>query len=573
MEFLIADNYLRLLVLHGVLLLAFLLVVLAGELWHLTWGQRFGLLGLFLLSYFVVFDRDMQPSVYYDEFFYTAIAQNMASYGRSEPLLWSGNPPSPVHLGYFLPPYPQGWPFIASWFMPPALAPGPGVVEVPAWPRLVLAGRWLQVFMPCLAFLGLLPRFSGKVSGVCSIMLLSLPLLFRLGQGGSAENAALFFVLLAFWAYEVFRRRGDGPSLAFLVLSLAGLAEMRPECLLVAGGLALLSMPRLSTSQMAKPWYWMCLLLGMVFLAPPLVVMLGHNPSLDHHFQAIPRGDYGMWENRGLNVVNNAWFFLCDKIWPVGLTILAALGCRRGWQACRAAKLAQTSTSQVPSAAGNALANPAPGKLAWLLGKLAWLQTEASFWLVSVVWIKGISLALSWFPFGDYNAANSVDTWRFSYHIVVPMLVLAAGGLAWLEQKGRWGKIVGFVLAVWVIIDGQYPGVFLNQRHCQAFFSQFSQVVKANLGNRYVLAEAPEYFCYLHYYQGLPALLSDPKWPGRGSSKAKTEYLLFTVDEGKGLFEPERWADFDYEVLDYSPDGVPSLGLYLVGPKGGAVGD
>jgi hypothetical protein len=118
------------------------------------------------------------------------------------------------------------------------------------------------------------------------------------------------------------------------------------------------------------------LLVGGFLLVPPGLVMAGHDPTLAHHFQIVPRGGFSLWGNRLANLANNGFYFLLNRIWPVSLTLLALVGL---------SPLAPSSQRRVA--------------------------------LLAAGWVGTITLVLSWLPFGDYGAVNSWDTWRFGYHV------------------------------------------------------------------------------------------------------------------------------------------------------------
>ncbi|NDD27784.1 MAG: 3-deoxy-7-phosphoheptulonate synthase [Proteobacteria bacterium] len=88
------------------------------------------------------------------------------------------------------------------------------------------------------------------------------------------------------------------------------------------------------------------------------------------------------------NLTENALFFVDGRVLPAWLTAAAALGI---------VMLARERRTR---------------RLAFLLG-----------------WIGLFTLALSPFPFGDFAAAHSLDTWRFSVQVSLPLLILGAHGV------------------------------------------------------------------------------------------------------------------------------------------------
>jgi len=473
------------------------------------------LLGLILFGILAAGRMEARPSVYYDEFFYVAIARNMATTGRAEPLIFEGLPPRVRQVGHFQPPYPQGWPYLLSLALGPASPPRPGLLEASSWEQTLLVSRVLWAALPPLFFLAARRRFSLPVAAASAMALPMLPFVLRLSGSVGAESGALFFMVLSWLALECFLGEPCSLNLGWLVLSGTALAEMRPEgllyvpCLLAvaAGGMRSL-----------KRWVWIAwLTLGGVLLVPPGLVMGGHDPTLAHHFQVVPRGGFSLWGNRLANLVHNGFYFLLNRIWPVSLTLLALVG-----------------LSPMASSPQRRVA------------------------LLAVGWTGAITLFLSWLPFGDYGAVNSLDTWRFGHHVALPGVLAAAAGAEALTRRGGFGRALAGSAFLWVLLAPWTHRGFLQQSHPLLRQDELVATLRSELGDGIAVAEAPEYFCYLRYRHGLPVTLAPLAGLPQGGA------VLFAVDEGAGLPDLEAWKAYDLEPLALDQELRPPAGLFRV---------
>lgn len=475
------------------------------------------LLGLLLLGTLAAGDLGARPAVYYDEFFYVAIAENMATSGTAEPLLYQGVPAQVLPLGHFQPPYPQGWPYLLSLALDPVGPPQPGRIEVPAWERVLPVSRVLWAALAPLLFLALAPRFSLSVAAASAMVLPMLAFVLRLAGSAAAENGSLFFLVLSWLALERFRREPGSLHLGWLVLSVCALAEMRPENLLYV--LFFLGMAGRGIGQVRGVARVVWLVLGGGLLLPPVLVLMGHDPSLAHHFEVVPRGGFTLWGNRLANLFNNALYFLVHRIWPVGLTVLALVG-------------------------------------------LSWLASSSSrrVALLGLGWIGGSTLLLSWLPFGDYGAVNSLDTWRFGHHVALPGVLAAAAGAETLVRRGGTARVVAGLLFLWVILAPWMNRAFMTASHPLLRQDGLVETLRSELGNGIAVVEAPEYFCYLRYRHGLPATLAPISALPEGGA------VLFSVEEGAGLPDLESWKAFDLEPLALDQELRPPAALFRLRP-------
>jgi len=499
--------------------------------WHLTalagvsaWSllrvvRRLGratlatVLGLSLFGILAAVQMEARPAVYYDEFFYVAIAKNMATSRRAEPLLFEGLPPRVREVGHFQPPYPQGWPYLLSLALGPASPPQPGRIEVSSWEEALLVSRALCAALPPLFFLAARRRFSMPVAVASAMALAMLPIVLRLSGSAGAETGALFFMVLSWLALECFRGEPCSLNLGWLVLSAAALAEMRPEALLYVPCLLGLAAGGMRT---LKRWVWVAwLVVGGILLAPPGLVMCGHDPTLAHHFQVVPRGGFSLWGNRLANLVNNGFYFVLNRIWPVSLTLLALVG------------LSPMASSSL-----------------------------RRFAFLAVGWIGTITLILSWLPFGDYGAVNSLDTWRFGHHVALPGVLAAAAGAEALTRRGGVGRALAGLAFLGVMLAPWTHRGFLQQAHPLLRQDGLVASLRSELSGGIAVAEAPEYFCYLRYRHGLPVTLAPVAGVPEGGA------VLFAVDEGPGLPDLEAWKAFDLEPLALDQELRPPAGLF-----------
>ncbi len=344
---------------------------------------------------------------------------------------------------------------------------------------------------------------------------MGLPFVLRLSSFAGAEAGSVFCLVLAVLALESFVRRPGAFGLGWLVLAATAVAEMRPEGLLYVTILLGLAWPSARELSWRVRGAW--LVVGGMLAAPPLIVMGSHDPSLAHHFQAIPREGFTVWGNRLANLGNNALFFVQNRLWPLPLTLLALVGL------------------------GGSGARPLRG----LAG-------------VAVAWILAMTLFLSWYPFGDYGAVNSLDTWRFAHHVAVPGLVLALLGARVLVSSGRPGALVAGALLLWTLASPWVFREFLAGAHPLTPQDGLVATARQELQGGFVVAQAPEYFCFLRYRHGLPAILAPvDEVPAEG-------LLLFAVDEGQGLPDWEAWSAFELDPLDLEQQVRPAAALFRV---------
>ncbi len=474
------------------------------------------------------------PQVYYDEFFYASVAANMQTRKCAEPLIWQDTPPHIRELGFFQPPYPQGWPFILSIGQSCVNAPEPGSHEKPFWEKTLVSVRCLHMLMPGLLYLFLRRRFK-DIPAVCAALLLAgLPQIRLLAGCAAAETGALFCLLVVCLAYEELRCRCRIWQLLWLYLAASSLAEMRPEAMILALAAVVLGTLNISGKIRSRN-IWLCLVVCAVFFLPPFIVMGSHDASLDHHFQSVPRAGLSMMQNRLANLGGNALFFVSNKIWPLGITVLAIAGIIGAW--CRRAGSAEENVGFTKQAA-----------------------------IFCMVWVLGITALLSMFPFGDYECLNSIDTWRYSWHVMVPMLMAAAAGISFLSA-GSKTYFKPRLAVVTLILAASFLPLFMSPiiskphplERLRSLCKKGTQDISG-----YVVCSQPEYYAFLRFGMGLPAVLA----PISELPAGQTALLWDVSEDGTGVPHLDMWERFDLEPVVYEGDDVPQAGVFIIKSPG-----
>jgi len=398
---------------------AHLVVVLGLVVWRLRelgglWRPAQSLLaagaGIALLAAGLRMAQPVAPQVYFDEFYYLATARNVRTSGTVVALIERGLPPAPDPRPAPEPPYPQGWPTLLS------LVSGGG------YGAAVGLQRSIGVLTAVATFAMLAPESlvaAAFAGGAVAVM----PALLRLSQGASAEGASLLFVVLALWGCrsQRFRTGMAGALLAGALVALAG--HFRPENMLYAVLFLPLAFFRTDASRAqvaAGVFAW------LLFAAPDVLIMAAGatGPAASDHFEAVPRPGFAtVAENFVANLIGNLKFLVDGAVLPFWASLLALLG----------------------------------GVLLWDRG----CRLPAAFY---AGWIGLFILALSPFPFGDFQTAHSYDTWRFSLQVTLPVILLGARGL---ELAPDWARRP-LPLVLLAVLMGAAPllhGAFITRVH------------------------------------------------------------------------------------------------------------
>lgn len=507
-------------------------------------------LGVLALAAGVRFSLPCDPQVYHDEFWYLATARHMAATGDASPLVPSGLEGRPAPDEGFRPPYPQGWPWLLSRGLP--LVPGGD----PPYPRAVTLERMIGVLAPLAAF-GMLCGESLAAATFAAGALALLPALVRLSLGAPPEGASLLFVIAFLWAARSHRRR-PGPAGALLVIAAGAWAgHFRPENLLylplflaVAFGPRSARMPgeaaasgearapgdAVPPAQAPSPAWerrlrehpllvygTLAALLALASL-PDLVIMAAgaRGGRSAEHFTSIPRPGFAtVAENTWANLRSNASFLVDGRVLPAWVTPLALLGTllllRRG--------------------------SRAPVLFCW-------------------GWVALFTLALSPFPFGDFASAYSLDTWRFSLQVSLPLLLLGARGLEWavrdLPASLRPVLVVGIAATMLLSFRGQGEAFVHRPHPLQPLWRTLADV-KAHLpGDARVLVDDPSLAVTLREGLAVDAVVGpvDAQAPLRGTPPRP----LFLMDTTGDL--PPEWSRFPLRVewISSPPPSMPPPG-------------
>ena len=377
------------------------------------------------------FSLPASPQVVYDEFWYLSTARHMRCTGAATPYIVRDGTGVAPPGDEFRPPYPQGWPWLET-----VIAGSGG-----AWARAVTLQRGVGV-AACVALFAAFAAESLVAAAYTGLGLAILPAFVRLGQGASAEGASALFVILALWAARSQRWR-PGPAGALLALaSLAWALQMRPENILylplflpvaflrTSGDTDADASPdEMETDPEATPidasaasgrfgsglgmaGWAIGLGLFVLFVGADLSIMAdgAAGPHASDHFVAQPRPGFATWQaNMVANLRENGLFFFDGRVLPRWVTAMALLGvamlARRGWFMA----------------------------IGWFFG-----------------WIGLFTLALSPYPFGDFPAAHSADTWRFSVQVSLPLLMLGGRGVEWAVRGARRGQTMLMLAALGV---------------------------------------------------------------------------------------------------------------------------
>jgi len=257
-------------------------------------------------------------------------------------------------------------------------------------------------------------------------------------------------------------------------------------------------------------------------MVPDLLVMLAGaaGPHAGDHFRAIPRpGFASMQENALANLGNNLLFLVEGRILPPWVTLAALIG-------------------------------------SWILWRRGWRLSLAFYW----AWVALFTLALSPFPFGDFRVAHSYDTWRFTLHVTLPMVLLGARAVEWLYRDGGTATRAGvaFVVAVAVLSTPVlYRGFVLDPHPLAATWRAVEQAAPHMQGGP-VVVDTMDLALLLQEGFGLPATLG-PVAPDRAQAAAREGPLYFCTSGGD---VPSSWASLPLRMTGrfqvVRPSGEPA---------------
>lgn len=466
------------------------------------------------------------PQVYYDEFWYLATARHIAAGGDASPMITCGLEGQVAPGLEFRPPYPQGWPWLMSWVLR-AVPPADTSFAV-----AVTVERVAGVLAP-LALFAMLCGESLLAAGYAAGALAVLPAFVRLSTGASPEGLSLLFIVGFLWAARSVRH-APGPAGALLVVAAGAWAgHFRPENLLylllflpVAFG------PRLgrpSLESMGGAWgrlvadrprlvYGALCLWLVSWIWPDLTIMASgtQGSRSAEHFMAIPRpGFESMAENAWANLRENLAFFVNGRVLPIWVTPLALLG-------------------------------------TWILWRRGGRVALLFYW----GWIALFTLALSPLPFGDFSAAFSLDTWRFSLHVSLPLILLGAKGLEWSGRAlpSTVRPVIPLVVAAVFLTTTQDQGFVQRPHRLQPLWQALVEM-RAHLPRQcVVLVDDPSLAVTLREGLGMDAVLGP--LPPQVSLQGTPARPLFLVDASGTV--PQQWASSPLRVEWISSPPPPS---------------
>jgi hypothetical protein len=413
------------------------------------------LAGFFLLLGVVL--RLLAPralQVYYDEFYYISIADNLARH-QIATYFWHTSPLSLQNYPHFFPPYPVGWSFLLSGLFK-LVAPG------------LTAAQNLSLFLSCLSLpLGFAAAYFcwGKARSALAYMLLLalLPVSLKLSKAAALEGANFFFLSLALAALFFYLKYPGKLNFYLSLFSFCLWLHFRAENLLF-----LIPYLYLVRRDLGDTKAWLVLILSLLPLAVIYAAAL-HYPDLAEHFKSIPRQSVPSWEAQFfLNFWHNVIFYFKNYAQPLSFTLFFILG---------------FYLNQNPKGYGLAL---------WWLGLF-------TFWAA--------------FPFGDLACVYSLDSWRFSLALAPPFLLLAAEGASRLCSfpKGL-GLLVGLFLLSCSYLSAKS---FITESHPYLKQYNFLCSLKSLLPEQsWVITEHPDYALALSYGAAVPTLLYPLKQEG-----------------------------------------------------------
>jgi len=463
-------NFMEKWLLHGgyytfFLLLAggwlFYLIKAIPSLWAGVLGlsRRTKILLLFILLLGIAIrllaSRELQ--IYYDEFYYLSCGENLKNCGLAS-YFW--HTPQGINLSFphFYPPYPQGWPALLSfWFR--FFTPG------------LETARNLNLFFSSLSILGIFwlsfLLWQSEIGALFSTLLLALlPAAVKLTPSGAAEISSFFWLILSgiFLLNALRQKQKQSSYLAILTYGL--FLQMRPENLLT---LPLFLLAGFSLFNMAGILY-----LGLGILPIALIFYLSFSiPELKNNFLPIPRpGIPSLKAQFFANLKNNLEFFFISPKNPVILT----LGALASWFNLKFASNRET-------------------KITWFLW--GWFLLFFVFYLP--------------YPFGDFNCVYSLDSWRSSLNLYLPLILLFAGGIK-LAENLSWKRLFYGLLGLLILINFLGQTAFIYRHHprqndCIALESLKSLLPR----NSTLIVDDPDQALLLHYTSGLNISLLKPR--------------------------------------------------------------
>jgi 4-amino-4-deoxy-L-arabinose transferase-like glycosyltransferase len=452
-------------------------------------GKTWGLLALIVLAGgYMRLTSPGEPVVYYDEFYYLCAARSMAHTHEPFPEVHTGLPPRAETLRELIPPYPPGWPFLLSF-----------VTGNSPFEAASAFNRILSIISILLMFL-VVRRIGGDRTGLLAALLLAFhPVGWKAAGGADACVPTLFFLLLSLAFLLRLEQVRSSRAAAGFGLGLAFLLHMRPENIMYIAALAI---PAVSMMGGLKKGVWLWGLAALaLFSFPDVVILAGGmiDPFAAANFMSIPRpGFESTFQTFTGNTANNVLFLFENRIHPALLTALFLMG-------------------------------------------LSVRKSRAFTWKALVLWFALFLLVLAPFPFWDFSLRNTNDGWRFSLHLVFPMMLGASYFMNALIEKRRV-----LILAALVALVAANPLMFRKftaHRNPVAPLLDAVKAVRSLAGQSPVGVEDPNVYMACVHYGGLRAFLPSEGLP---CDPEGGRVFLLTWKEPRLV----SWPDFTYHAIE-----------------------
>jgi 4-amino-4-deoxy-L-arabinose transferase-like glycosyltransferase len=267
---------------------------------------------------------------------------------------------------------------------------------------------------------------SSRAALIAALAFAVLPAALRISGSAALEPATLFFTLLTLSALILNIRQGSFYTQNLALLLLLYAINVRQEGLVVL--LPLFLSFYLLYSRVKIPWgdpsFYMRVLLSIYFLLPYfLAIFFG----LVTHFYIFTGNPATLAEQIKTNYLCNWQFFLNNKFQPAVLTLFA------------------------------------------LAGFLS-LKRKAGIWLS--FWVLWTYVFYSANPSCDFTLRHTVDSWRISLFVTLPLLVLFGAGAEWFIARLKKPKAGYALYALMIIYMLALPVQYHNFITRQVFLTQ-----------------------------------------------------------------------------------------------------
>lgn len=230
--------------------------------------------------------------------------------------------------------------------------------------------------------------FKREEAGLWSALIFSLyPVILRLSTSSAMGTSSMFFIFLTLISFIIYFRQRSNPLL-YLSFSLLGYAiNIRQEALLTILPLLLIfffmNVPMRKKLFRNGHFHLCMLILILASVLPALVTFMGVSTGF-YYFYEPPEM---MSQHISHNLQNNLVYWIANRIQPLSVTIISILG------------------------------------LLVLYGKDRRLAIFMAFWFLSLQVFYSVN------PSCDFSAIITLDSWRNSIHMLVPLILLSGAGM------------------------------------------------------------------------------------------------------------------------------------------------